>query len=138
MLRKSVKYHNCYIRYLPYNFLARKKKSVQSKNKKSEVEQSSAFSRSSMGSNSCGSSTSANRNLICIICGEHDANENLDAAGAFCASKLKLSAEHVMKLTNNWRDKAVYIGNNAPVNKLMVCDLGANSPFNHKRYSTNL
>ena len=43
MLRKSAKYHhNCHIRYSPYN-LARKKKSLQSKNKKVEVGQSSAF-----------------------------------------------------------------------------------------------
>ena len=45
MLRKSGKYHhNCHIRYSPYN-LARKKKSLRSKNKKAEVAQSSAILR---------------------------------------------------------------------------------------------
>ena len=43
MLRKSVKYHhNCHIRYSPYN-LARKKKSLRSKNKNVEMGQSSVF-----------------------------------------------------------------------------------------------
>ena len=77
-------------------------------------------------------------NPICIVCGEHDAVENVHAAGAFHASKLKLNSEHVMKLTNNWRDIAVYIGDNALVNRLMIVDLGANSSFYHKRCSTNL
>ena len=50
MLRKSAKYyHNCRIRYPPYN-LARKKKSLRSNNKKAELGQSSAFLRSFMGS----------------------------------------------------------------------------------------
>ena len=138
MLRKSAKYHpNCHIRYSPYN-LARKKKSLQSKNKKAEVGQSSTFLRSSTGSNSRASSSSANPNPICIICGEHDATENLHSAGAFHASKSKLNTEHVMKLTNNWRDIAVYIGDNALVNRLMIGDLGANSSFYHKCCSTNL
>ena len=138
MLRKSAKYHhNCHIRYSPYN-LARKKKSLRSKNKKAEVGQSSAFLRSSMGSNSRGSSSSAIPNPICIVCGEHDAIENVHAAEAFHASKSKLNSEHVMKLTNNWRDIAVYIGDNALVNRLMIGDLGANSSFYHKRCSTNL
>ena len=73
MLKKTAKYHhNCHIRYLPYN-LARKKKSLRSKNKKVEVGQSSAFLRSSMGSNSRASSSSTIPNPICIICSEHDA-----------------------------------------------------------------
>ena len=115
MLRKSAKYHhNCHIRYSPYN-LARKKKSLRSKNKKVEVGQSSA------------SSSSAIPNPICIICGDHDAIENVHAAGTFHASKSKLNSEHVMKLANNWRDIAVYIGDNALVNRLMIGDLGANS-----------
>ena len=43
MLRKSAKYHhNCHIRYSPYN-LARKKKSLRSKNKNVEMGQSSVF-----------------------------------------------------------------------------------------------
>ena len=47
MLRKSAEYHrNFHIRYSPYN-LARKKKTLRSKNKKVEVGQSSAFLRSS-------------------------------------------------------------------------------------------
>ena len=77
-------------------------------------------------------------NPICIVCGEHDAVENVHAAGAFHASKLKLNSEHVMKLTNIWRDIVVYIGDNALVNKQMIVDLGANSSFYHKRCSTNL
>ena len=69
MLRKSAKYHhNCHIRYSSYN-LARKIKSLRSKNKKVEVGQSSAFLRSSVGSNSCAYSSSAIPNPICIICG---------------------------------------------------------------------
>ena len=76
--------------------------------------------------------------LSCVICGEHDAIENVHAAGAFHASKSKLNSEHVMKLTNNWRDIAVYIGDNALVNRLMIGDLGANSSFYYKRCSTNL
>ena len=43
-----------------------------------------------------------------------------------------------MKLTNNWRDIAFYIGDNALVNRLMIGDLGANTSFYHKRCSTNL
>ena len=138
MLRKSPKYHhNCHIQYSPYN-LAWKKKSLRSKNKKFEVGQSSVFLYSSVGSNSRASSSSAIPNPICIICREHDAIENVHAAGAFHASKLKLNCEHVMKLTNNWRDIVVYIGDNALVNRLMIGDLGANSSFYHKRCSTNL
>ena len=138
MLRKSVKYHhNCHIRYSPYN-LSRKKKSLRSKNKKVEVGQSSTFLRSSMGSNSCAYSSSAIPNPICIICGENDAIENVYAAGAFHASKSKLNSEHVMKLTNNWRDIAFYIGDNALVSKLMIGDLAADSSLYDKRCSTNL
>ena len=74
----------------------------------------------------------------CIICGEHDAIKNLHVAEAFYASKSKLNTEHVMKLTNNRRDIAVYIGDNAIVNRLMIGDLGANSSFYHKHCSTNL
>ena len=127
MLRKSAKYHhNCHIRYSPYN-LARKKKSLRSKNKKVEVGQSSAFLHLSIRSNSRASSSSAIPNPICIIYGEHDAIENVHAAGAFHTSKWKLNSKHVMKLTSNWRDIAVYIGDNALVNRLMIGDLGANS-----------
>ena len=104
MLKKSTKYHhNCHIRYSSYN-LARKKKSLRSKNKKIEVGQSSAFLHSSMGSNSRASFGSAIPNPICIICGEHDATHNVHAAGAFHTSTSKLNSEHVVKLTNNWRD----------------------------------
>ena len=52
--------------------------------------------------------------------------------------KSKLNTEHDMKLTNNWRDIAVYIGSNALVNRLMIGDHGANSWFCHKRCSNNL
>ena len=129
MLRKSAKYHhNCHIRYSPYN-LATKKKSLRSKNKKVEVGQSGAFLRSSVDSNSRASSSSAIPNPICIICGEHDAIENVHAAGACHASKSKLNSEHVMKLTTNCRDIAVYVRDNALVNRLMIGDLGANSSF---------
>ena len=100
--------------------------------------QSSAFLRSSMVSNSRASSSSAIPNPICIICSEHDAIENVHAAGEFHVSKSKLNSEHVMKLTNNWRDIALYIGDNAIVNRLMISDLGSNSSFYHKRCSTNL
>ena len=34
-----------------------------------------------------------------------------------------MNIEHVMKLTKNWRDTAVYIGDNALVNRIMVGDL---------------
>ena len=34
-----------------------------------------------------------------------------------------MNIEHVMKLTKNWRDIAVYIGDNALVNRIMVGDL---------------
>ena len=43
-----------------------------------------------------------------------------------------------MKLKNNWRDIAVYIGDNALVSRLMIGDLGANSSFYYKHCSTNL
>ena len=138
MLRKSAEYHhNCNIRYSPYN-LTRKKNSLQNKNKKAELEQSGVVLHSPMASNSRAFSSSANPNPICIICGEDDVIENLHTAEAFHASKSKLNTEHVMKLTNNWRDIAVYIGDNALVNRLMIGDLGANSSFYHKRCSTNL
>ena len=91
-----------------------------------------------MGSNSRGSSSSAIPNPICIVCSEHDAIENVHAAEAFHASKSKLNSEHVMKLTNNWRDIAVYIVDNPLVNRLMIVELGANCSFYHKRCSTNL
>ena len=68
------------------------------------MRQSSTFLHSPMGSNSQASSSSVNQNSISIICYEHDAFENFHAAEAFHASKLKLNTEHVMKLTNNWRD----------------------------------
>ena len=95
--------------------------------------QSSAFSYLSMGSNSRASSSSAIPNPICIIYGEHDATENGHAAGVFHASKSKLNSEHVIKLTNNWRDIVVYIGDNALVNRLMIGDLGVYSSFYHNR-----
>ena len=91
-----------------------------------------------MSSNSRASSSLAIPNPICIICGEHDAIENVHAVGAFYASKSKLNSEHVIKLINNWRDIAVYIGDNALINRLIIGDLGANSSFYHKRCSTNL
>ena len=100
--------------------------------------QSSAFLCSSMSSNSHASSSSANPNPICIICGEHDSIESLHAAGAFHASKSKLNIEHLMKLANNWGDIAVYIDDNTLVNRLMIGDLGANSSFYHKSCSTTL
>ena len=75
----------------------------------------------------------SNSNPICIIC-----TEKVHAAGAFHASQSKLNSEHAMKLTNNWKDTAVYIGDNELVNRLMIGDLGANSSFYHKRCSTNL
>ena len=105
---------------------------------KVEVGQSSAFLRSATGSNFHASLSSANASPICIIFSEHDAIENLHAAGAFHASKSKLNTRHVMRLTNNWIDIAVYIGDNALVNRLMIGDLGANSSFYHKCCSTNL
>ena len=49
-----------------------------------------------------------------------------------------MNSEHVMKLTNSWRDIAVYICDNALVNRLMIGDLGANSSFYDKCCSTNL
>ena len=63
---------------------------------------------------------------------------NVHAAGAFHASKWKLNTEHVIKLTNNWRDIAVYIGNNVLVSSLVIGDLGVNCSFYHKRCSANL
>ena len=138
MLRKSAEYHhNSYVRYSSYSW-TRKKKSLQNKNKKAEVEQSSAFLRSSMSSNSRGSSSSTNPSPICIICGQHEVIENLHAAKAFHVSKSELNTEHAMKLTNNWRDIAVYIGDNALIIRLMISGLRANSSFYHKRCSTNL
>ena len=138
MLRKSAKYHhNCHIRYSPYN-LARKKKSLRIKNKKVEVGQSSAFLRSSIGPISRACSSSAIPNPICIICSEHDAIENVYATGAFHGSKSKLNSEHVTKLTKSWSDIAVYIGNNALVNRLLIGDLGANISIYYKRCSINL
>ena len=66
MRRKSTEnHHNCRIRYSSYN-LTRKKKSLQSTNKKSEVGQSGGFFRSSMGWNSRASSSSANPNPIAL------------------------------------------------------------------------
>ena len=91
-----------------------------------------------MGSHSRAYSSSAIPNPMCIICGQHDATENVHAAAAFHASKSKLNSEHVMKLTNNWRDIAVYIVDNPLVNRLMIVELGANCSFYHKRCSTNL
>ena len=99
MLRKSAKYHyNCHIRYSPYNF-GRKKKLLQNKNKKAEVGQSSASLRSSMGSNSRASSSSAFSDPVCIIYDEDDAVEDVHAAGAFHASKSKLNTQPVVNLT---------------------------------------
>ena len=120
LLRKSAKYHhNYHIRYLPYN-LARKKKSLRSKNKKDEAGKSSAFFLSSMGSKFLYISSWAIPNPICIICGDHDVIENFHAARAFHTSKSKLNSEHVIKLTNNGRDIAVYIGDNTLVNRLIL------------------
>ena len=65
------------------------------------------------GLNSRASSSSANPNPVCIICNELNATENFHAAEVFYASKSKLNAEHITKLTSNSRYIAVYIGNNA-------------------------
>ena len=110
--------------------LAKKKKSLQLKNKKAEVGQSTAFSRPSTVSNYRTSSSSAN--AICITCNENDAIENLHATGVFHASEPKMNAEHVMKVTSNSRDMAVYIGDNALVNRLMIGDLGTKAYFTTK------
>ena len=91
--------------------------------------QSSAFLRSFTDSNYCASSSSAILNPICIICSEHDVIKNVHATGAFYASKSKLNTKHVMKLTNNWRDIPVYIGNDALLNRLVIDDLGDNNSF---------
>ena len=64
--------------------------------------------------------------------------ENLLSDGAFYTSKSKLNIEHVMKLTINWRDIAIYISSNPLAKRLMIGDLGANSSFYHKCHSTNL
>ena len=136
ILRKLAKYYqNCHIGYSPYN-LVRRKKSLQSKNNKAEVGKSSAFLCSSAGSNSRASSSSANP--YCIICGGHDAIENLRSDGSFYTSKSKLNSEHVMKLTINWRDIAIYISSNPLAKRMMIGDLGANSSFYNKCCSTNL
>ena len=66
------------------------------------------------------------------MCSEHDSTENLHAGEAFHVSKSKLNTKHAMKLTNNWRDIAVYNGNNTLVNRLMIADLDANSSIYHK------
>ena len=100
------------------------------------MEQSGVVLHSPMVSNSRAFSSSANPNPICIMCGEDDVIENLHAAEAFHASKSKLNTEHVMKLTNNWRDIAVYITDKATINRLMIGGLGTNSSFYHKRCST--
>ena len=65
------------------------------------MRQSSDILRSSRGSNSRASLSSTNPNPILIICGEHDATENLHVAGAFHTPKSKLNTEHFMEVTNN-------------------------------------
>ena len=129
-------HHNCHIRYTPFK-MERKKQSLQKKKVElTQVAESGSSSCCSTGSSSRHASLSTDP--IGIICGKFDKIDNLHAAGAFHATKSKLNVEHVTKLTNQWRNMAVYIGDDALKSRLMMGDLGANSSFYHKRCSTNL
>ena len=124
--------------YTIYTLQDGKKEAViaEEESRINQVAESGSSSRCSTGSSSRHASLSTDP--ICIICGKFDKIDNLHAAGAFHATKSKLNVEHVTKLTNQWRNMAVYIGDDALKSRLMIGDLGANSSFYHKRCSTNL
>ena len=120
---KSAKYHyNRLIWYSLYN-LARRKKSLQSKNKKAQT-------------------------LV------HLQVQQIQILFALCAVNMiplrtYLLLGHFMHVNRNWilkmllswqiiREKAVYIGDNALVDRLMIGDVGSNSSFYHKRCSATL
>ena len=140
MLSKSAKYHhNCHIRYSPYN-LARKKKSLRSKNKKAEVAQSSAILRWYLLAQIL---VHLQVQQFQILFALHAVNmmllrKKVHAAGAFHASKSKLNSEHVIKLTNNWRGTGVYIGDNALVNSLLVLTAHFTTKVVQLTYTINL
>ena len=63
-------------------------------------------------------------------------NSDIGPIGCYCPlpfnpdfghSKSKMNTEHVMMLTNNQRDIAVYIDNYALVNRLIIGDPGVNT-----------
>ena len=127
----AVYHHNCYIKYRPYK-MEKKIKTMQSKRSKTQQDRKSGPSlRSSLGSPSASSSLLP-VDPMCVICGEHDIIDHLHAAGALHATKSKLNVDHVTKLTNQWRNMALCIGDHALLSRLMIGDLGANSSFYHK------
>ena len=134
MLRKSAKYHyNRLIWYSLYN-MARRKKSLQRKNKKAEV-----------GPFSFPLQT---QTLV------HLRVQQIQILFALCAVNMiplrtYLLLGHFMHVNRNWilkmllswqiiREKAVYIGDNALVDRLMIGDVGSNSSFYQKRCSATL
>ena len=134
MLRKSAKYHyNRLIWYSLYN-MARRKKSLQRKNKKAE-EGPFSFPLQT-------------QTLV------HLRVQQIQILFALCAVNMiplrtYLLLGHFMHVNRNWilkmllswqiiREKAVYIGDNALVDRLMIGDVGSNSSFYHKRCSATL
>ena len=134
MLIKSAKYHyNRLIWYSLYN-LARRKKSLQSKNKKAEV----------------GPLPFPLQTQTLV----HLQVQQIQILFALCAVKMiplrtYMLLGHFMHINRNWilkmllswqkiGEKAVYIGDNALVDRLMIGDVGSNSSFYHKRCSTTL
>ena len=131
---KAQYHHNCQIRFTAYK-MGRALESM--KKKKSKSPKVSEEQGPSLRCSTSRMSTAVEKHM-CIICGEFDELSNLLAAGAFHASKNKLNVDHVTKLTEQWREMAVLIGDNALASRLMIGDLGANSSFYHKRCSTKL
>lgn len=46
--------------------------------------------------------------------------------------------DQVLKLTNQWKNEAIFLGDDALASRLIIVDLGAKSSFYHKRCSTVL
>ena len=117
MLQRKAKYHHdCKSSFSPYH-MNKKIKSLAKKQAKAA--ESTSFPLRSPLRSSTGSS-SRTSSYTCIICDEADILDNLHAAGAYHASKSKLNAGHVNKLTKEWRDIAVYIGDPVLASRLAI------------------
>ena len=69
---------------------------------------------------------------VCCFCKEADEEINLCAAGTYHASKTKADADHVIKLTQKWREMAKVVENDDLLKSLSVGDVTANEVYYHK------
>ena len=75
---------------------------------------------------------SASHGIFCCFCREEDSESNLRAAGTMHASTSKTNIEHVMTITQKWKDMATKIGDDHLIRILSSGDVASNEFFYHK------